>query len=153
MHHEVRARDAGVYLLDAADGQDVAGGLAAELVGAVAGADGDGERVHAGVAHEVGGLLGVAGYYWILTGWLDHSRASAIDDLVGLAFGGSLISVFARLGGGIYTKAAPIHLSNLSLIDPKSADGKPKPTRVGFIFQKDGKKVRVAKRSGEVING
>jgi K(+)-stimulated pyrophosphate-energized sodium pump len=54
------------------------------------------------------GLLGVAGYYWILTGWLDHSAESAIDDLVGLAFGGSLISVFARLGGGIYTKAADV---------------------------------------------
>jgi K(+)-stimulated pyrophosphate-energized sodium pump len=54
------------------------------------------------------GLLGVAGYYWVLTGWLDHSRDSAINDLVGLAFGGSLISVFARLGGGIYTKAADV---------------------------------------------
>ena len=51
--------------------------------------------------------------------------------------------------GGIITKEAPIHLSNIALVDPK--DGK--PTRVGFIFQKDGKKVRVAKRSGEVING
>src|SRR6266700_6796837 len=50
------------------------------------------------------GLLVVAGYYWALTDWLNHSRESAIDDLVGLAFGGSLISVFARLGGGIYTK-------------------------------------------------
>jgi len=54
------------------------------------------------------GLLGVAGYFWILTGWLDNSTESAIDDLVGLAFGGSLISVFARLGGGIYTKAADV---------------------------------------------
>jgi K(+)-stimulated pyrophosphate-energized sodium pump len=54
------------------------------------------------------GLLGVAGYYWVLTGWLGHSHESAIDDLVGLAFGGSLISVFARLGGGIYTKAADV---------------------------------------------
>src|ERR671928_168003 len=54
------------------------------------------------------GLLGVAGYYWILTGWFHHSQESAIDDLVGLAFGGSLISVFARLGGGIYTKAADV---------------------------------------------
>src|SRR5438445_4108827 len=52
------------------------------------------------------GLLGVAGYYWALTGWLNHSPESAINDLVGLAFGGSLISVFARLGGGIYPKAA-----------------------------------------------
>jgi K(+)-stimulated pyrophosphate-energized sodium pump len=54
------------------------------------------------------GLLGVAGYYWVLTGWLDHSPESAVDDLIGLAFGGSLISVFARLGGGIYTKAADV---------------------------------------------
>src|SRR5881398_1597676 len=54
------------------------------------------------------GLFGVAGYYWVLTGWLNHSSESAIDDLVGLAFGGSLISVFARLGGGIYTKAADV---------------------------------------------
>ncbi|MBZ9735602.1 50S ribosomal protein L24 [Mesorhizobium sp. B3-1-9] len=50
---------------------------------------------------------------------------------------------------GIITKEAPIHLSNIALADPK--DGK--PTRVGFTIQKDGKKVRVAKRSGEVING
>jgi K(+)-stimulated pyrophosphate-energized sodium pump len=54
------------------------------------------------------GLLGVAGYYWVLTGWLGHSPRSAVDDLIGLAFGGSLISVFARLGGGIYTKAADV---------------------------------------------
>ena len=51
--------------------------------------------------------------------------------------------------GGIITKEAPIQLSNIALADPK--DGK--PTRVGFIVQTDGKKVRVAKRSGEVING
>ncbi|MDX6504134.1 MAG: K(+)-stimulated pyrophosphate-energized sodium pump, partial [Gaiellaceae bacterium] len=54
------------------------------------------------------GLLGVAGYYWILTGAFDNSARSAIDDLIGLAFGGSLISVFARLGGGIFTKAADV---------------------------------------------
>jgi K(+)-stimulated pyrophosphate-energized sodium pump len=54
------------------------------------------------------GLLGVAGYYWVLTGWIGNSQESAIDDLIGLAFGGSLISVFARLGGGIYTKAADV---------------------------------------------
>ncbi|HTV68102.1 MAG TPA: 50S ribosomal protein L24 [Rhizobiaceae bacterium] len=51
--------------------------------------------------------------------------------------------------GGIITKEAPIHLSNIAIADPK--DGK--PTRVGFQIQKDGTKVRVAKRSGEVING
>src|SRR3954449_6538866 len=54
------------------------------------------------------GLLGVAGYYWVLTDWFGHSYRSAINDLIGLAFGGSLISVFARLGGGIYTKAADV---------------------------------------------
>src|ERR687883_454094 len=54
------------------------------------------------------GLLGVAGYYWALTDWLNHTPRSAVDDLVGLAFGGSLISVFARLGGGIYTMAADL---------------------------------------------
>ena len=51
--------------------------------------------------------------------------------------------------GGIITKEAPIHLSNIAVADPK--DGK--PTRIGFRIEKDGKKVRVAKRSGEVING
>src|SRR6187397_987012 len=54
------------------------------------------------------GLLGVAGYYWVLTDWIGNSPQSAVDDLIGLAFGGSLISVFARLGGGIYTKAADV---------------------------------------------
>jgi K(+)-stimulated pyrophosphate-energized sodium pump len=54
------------------------------------------------------GLMGVAGYYWVLTDWIGNSQESAIDDLIGLAFGGSLISVFARLGGGIYTKAADV---------------------------------------------
>jgi len=54
------------------------------------------------------GLFGVAGYYGVLTSWFDKSQDAAIRDLIGLAFGGSLISVFARLGGGIYTKAADV---------------------------------------------
>ncbi|WP_411276694.1 sodium-translocating pyrophosphatase [Gaiella sp.] len=54
------------------------------------------------------GLFGVAGYYWLLTGALGNSPESAVTDLIGLAFGGSLISVFARLGGGIFTKAADV---------------------------------------------
>ncbi|HET8606541.1 MAG TPA: sodium/proton-translocating pyrophosphatase, partial [Gaiellaceae bacterium] len=54
------------------------------------------------------GLIGVAGYYWILTAGFGDSQTRAIKALVGLAFGGSLISVFARLGGGIFTKAADV---------------------------------------------
>jgi large subunit ribosomal protein L24 len=50
--------------------------------------------------------------------------------------------------GGIKQFEAPIHISNVSAIDPKSS----KPTRVGFKTLKDGKKVRVAKKSGEVID-
>jgi large subunit ribosomal protein L24 len=51
--------------------------------------------------------------------------------------------------GGIISKELPIHVSNLALRDPK--DGK--PTRVAYKTLGDGKKVRVAKRSGEVIDG
>ena len=50
--------------------------------------------------------------------------------------------------GGIISKEASIHLSNLALADPK--DGK--PTRVGFRVLEDGRKVRFAKRSGDLID-
>lgn len=50
--------------------------------------------------------------------------------------------------GGIEEKEAPIHVSNVALADPKTGE----PTRVGFEVR-DGKKVRVAKKSGEVLNG
>jgi K(+)-stimulated pyrophosphate-energized sodium pump len=53
-------------------------------------------------------LLGVAGYFGILTWIAGESPRQAVDALVGLGFGGSLISVFARLGGGIFTKAADV---------------------------------------------
>ncbi|TMM02409.1 MAG: sodium-translocating pyrophosphatase [Actinobacteria bacterium] len=53
-------------------------------------------------------LLGVAGYYGVLTWLFDTSEKQAVDALVGLGFGGSLISVFARLGGGIFTKGADV---------------------------------------------
>ncbi len=55
----------------------------------------------------------------------------------------------AQQEGGIISKEAPIHLSNIAVADPK--DGK--PTRVGFKTGTDGKKVRVAKRSGVEIDG
>ncbi len=53
-------------------------------------------------------LLGVAAYYGILTSFFDQTQKEAVDALIGLGFGGSLISVFARLGGGIFTKAADV---------------------------------------------
>lgn len=53
-----------------------------------------------------------------------------------------------RQEGGIVEKEAPIHLSNLALIDPHSG----KPTRVGFKVLKDGRKVRFARKSGEVVD-
>src|SRR5687768_15146865 len=53
-------------------------------------------------------LLGVAGYYGVLTYFFDIDEKEAIDALIGLGFGGSLISVFARLGGGIFTKGADV---------------------------------------------
>jgi large subunit ribosomal protein L24 len=55
----------------------------------------------------------------------------------------------AREQGGIIVKEGSIHLSNLAIADP--SDGK--PTRVGFRVEKDGSKVRVAKRSGDLIDG
>jgi large subunit ribosomal protein L24 len=55
----------------------------------------------------------------------------------------------AKQEAGIITKEAPIHLSNLAIADPKNG----KPTRVGFKILTDGRKVRFAKRSGELIDG
>ena len=50
--------------------------------------------------------------------------------------------------GGIIEKEAPVHISNVALIDPKSD----RPTRVGYRVDDAGRKVRVAKRSGEAID-
>ena len=54
----------------------------------------------------------------------------------------------AKQEGGIHSKEAPIHLSNISLVDPRDGNA----TRVGFKNLSDGRKVRFAKKSGEVID-
>ncbi len=54
----------------------------------------------------------------------------------------------ARSQGGIVTKEAPIAVSNVAHVDPKTGE----PTRVGFKFLNDGRKVRFAKKSGEMID-
>ena len=53
-----------------------------------------------------------------------------------------------RVQGGIISKEAPVHLSNIAHVDPKTGDA----TRVGFKILGDGRKVRFAKKSGEVID-
>ena len=55
----------------------------------------------------------------------------------------------AQQEGGIISKELPVHLSNIAIADPK--DGK--PTRIGFKIGSDGRKVRIAKRSGAEIDG
>jgi large subunit ribosomal protein L24 len=55
----------------------------------------------------------------------------------------------AKTEGGIISKESTIHLSNLAILDPKTS----KPTRVGFKILDDGRKVRVAKASGDLIDG
>jgi K(+)-stimulated pyrophosphate-energized sodium pump len=54
------------------------------------------------------GILGVAGYFGVLNGWMPGETRAIMEALVALSFGASLISIFARLGGGIFTKGADV---------------------------------------------
>lgn len=79
-------------------------------------------------------------------------RAIPADDKV-VVSGVNMIKRHRKPGqqgaGSIETREAPLHVSNVAMEDPKTG----KPTRVGFKVLEDGRKVRFAKRSGEVING
>lgn len=75
-----------------------------------------------------------------------------VDENLALVEGVNMVSKSTKPSaknpqGGIVKQEAPIHISNLSLVDPKSG----KPTRVGIKVTEDGKKVRIAKKSGEEI--
>jgi K(+)-stimulated pyrophosphate-energized sodium pump len=71
-------------------------------------------------------LIGVAGYYGVLTWIVGETTRQAVDALIGLSFGGSLISVFARLGGGIFTKGADVGADTVGKIKARIPEDDPR---------------------------
>ncbi len=95
------------------------------------------------------GLTIIVGTFGVLGIW------AAVTPLNSAVIGHGVVAVESNrqtvqhFEGGIISKEATIHLSNLAIVDPKTS----KPTRVGFKVLDDGRKVRVAKASGDLIDG
>lgn len=79
---------------------------------------------------------------------LDRQRQRAIVEGVNMVHRHTRPNPQKNIKGGIVEREAPVHLSNLAVISPDSG----KPTRVGFTFLEDGRKVRVAKVDGAVLD-
>ena len=157
MHYEVGVGDAGMDGLDAINGQDVTGRRAGELVGAVGGADGDGQRVDLGLLDEVGGFFGVGqqhGVIQVAAAVLQGAQAAqfAFDgNATGMRqlghLGGNLhVVLVGGRGLGIFLQGAIHHDRAEAALDRAEANGRrgamilvhtDRNFRIGFQCGKD----------------